>query len=140
MSSTVPENSQPVRGKNPQGRLLARAGAEPLGTVRLNKESKEVGATKLPGVLQRDLSEGTCSRSASILRCLRALTRACSTLLIAACRWIIMTSVQAFPVQRRGYRPCSLCAPLYRERLVHRSPAPRDGGRARAGAMHREDV
>src|SRR5712691_2697888 len=127
-------------GKTRRAASWRAPGAEPLGTVRLNRESKEVGATKLPGVLQIDLSEGTFSRSSSILRCLRALTRACSKLLIAACRWIIMTSVQAFPVQRRGYRPCSLCSPLYRERLVHRSTAPRDGGRARAGAMHREDV
>ena len=34
----------------------------------------------------RDLSEGTLSRSSSILRCVRALTRVCSQVLIAACR------------------------------------------------------
>ena len=61
---------------------------------------------------------------------------ACYKLLIAACRWIIMTSVQAFPVQTLGYRTCSLCSPMYRERLVHRSPAPRDGGRARPRRSH----
>src|SRR5262249_676588 len=70
------------------------------------------------------------SRSSSILRCVRALIRVCRQLLLAACRWIIMTSIQIFPVPIWGYRPCSLCSPLCREHLVHRAPAPRDGGRA----------
>ena len=59
---------------------------------------------------------------------------ACYKLLIAACRWIIMTSVRLSQCKHW----ISYMFPLLTDvpgTLVHRSPAPRDGGRApRAGA------
>src|SRR6266446_5307451 len=103
-------------------------GKKPLGTERA-------------GVLQRDLSEGTFSWSSSILRCVRALTRVCSPLLIAACRWLIMTSVQAVPVHTLGYRPCPLFCPMYWESTSN-APQRQETAvaPARAGVIPREEV
>jgi hypothetical protein len=65
----------------------------------------------------------------------------CSKLLIAACRWIIMTSVQAVPVHTLGYRPCSLFLPMYWESSSNAPRHPETAvAPARAGVIHREEV